>query len=226
MHPPKPLTPRSLRRVPDAVAALEARRFAAILFDMDGTLVDSTPAVVRCWLRWAQEEGIDPNRLQGSHGQPSARIVRRLVPAERFEAALARIDALEVGDTEGVVLLPGAAEALAVLAPRAAIVTSCTRPLAEARIAAAGLRHPEVVVTADDVDHGKPDPAPYLLAAQRLRVDASDCLAVEDAPSGLVSARTAGCTTLAVTTTHEPHELDADVVVPGLSAVSWAALAR
>jgi sugar-phosphatase len=207
-----------------APSALAGRRFAAVLFDMDGTLVDSTPAVVRSWLRWAEEEGIDPRRLDGSHGRPSAQIVAALVPPERLVHSLARIDALELADTEGVVLLPGAAASLAALpAGRQAIATSCTRPLAAARIAAAGVRAPAVVVTADDVEHGKPDPAPYLLAARRLGVDAADCLVVEDAPSGLVSARAAGCATLAVSTTHEAGELDADVVVGTLADVSWDA---
>jgi sugar-phosphatase len=202
------------------------RTFEAVLFDMDGTLVDSTPAVVRSWLRWAAEEGIDPRRLQGSHGQPSAQIVARLVEADRFAESLARIDALELEDTDGVVLLQGAVEALAAWPPdRVAIVTSCTRALAEARIAAAALPQPKVVVTADDVLRGKPDPAPYLLGAQHLGVDPRDCLVVEDAPAGLASARAAGCATLAVTTTHPEHELDADLVVERLSDVDWAALA-
>ena len=202
---------------------MTSRRYAAVLFDMDGTLVDSTAAVIRSWVVWARLEGVDPVRLQGYHGVPAAQIVADLVEAERVAGALARIDALELADVEGVVPLPGALEALAGLHPqRHAIVTSCAGPLAEARLAAAGLPRPGVVVTADDVERGKPDPAPYLLGARLLGVDPADCLVVEDAPSGLASARAAGCGTLAVTTTHLAGELDADVVVGDLSEVTWS----
>lgn len=203
------------------LGALESRDFVGVLFDLDGTLIDSTPAVERCWARWGQEEGLDPELLRGWHGQQAAQIVRRLVAPERFETSLCRLDALEVEDTEGVVLLPGAAEALELLGPLAAIVTSCTPSVARARIAASGLRAPAVVVTAADVARGKPDPEPYLVGAQRLGVDPRDCLVVEDAPSGLTSAGSAGCATLAVTTSHEEGELGADAVVPDLSAVTW-----
>src|SRR5215213_10884099 len=189
---------------------------------MDGTLIDSTPVVVRSWVTWALERGIAPERLEGHHGVPAAQIVRGLVPEHDVEAAIARINALEIADVEGITVLPGAAEAVAAL-PEAcrAIVTSCTSALAAARIAATGLLVPSVVVTADDVPRGKPDPAPYLLGAQRLGVDPARCLAVEDAPSGLASARAAGCTTLAVGDTHPHHELDADAHAPDLSHVRF-----
>jgi len=206
---------------------LAARSFAAVLFDMDGTLIDSTPVVNRSWLRWATEEGVDPARLAGMHGVPAAGIVERLLPPERRAAAVRRIDAIELADTEGITVLPGAAEALVALPRgRAAIATSCTRPLARARIAATSLAAPEVVVTADDVERGKPDPAPYLLAAARLGVQAARCLVVEDAPSGLASARAAGCATLAVATTHSVADLRAaapDAVVASLAAVALVA---
>jgi len=194
--------------------------FAAVLFDMDGTLIDSTPSVERCWARWAQEMGVDLQRLLGWHGVPARAIAEALLPPERVEAGVARINQLEVEDTDGIRPLPGAAEALGLLpAGRAAIATSCTRPLAGARIAAAGLVVPDVVVTADDVVRGKPDPEPFVLAAQRLGVDPARCLVVEDAPAGLAAARAAGCATLAVTTTTPPEGLDADVVVRDLAQV-------
>lgn len=203
-----------------------ARRFDAVLFDLDGTLVDSTPAVTRSWLTWARAEAVDSTRLRGFHGHPAAQIVAALVAPERVAAATRRIDALELADTDGVVALPGAVDALAALHPRRhAIVTSCSRALAGVRIAAAGLPRPGVVVTVDDVERGKPAPDPYLLGARRLGVDPADCLVVEDAPGGLASARAAGCATLAVTTTHTAEELDADVVVACLSDVEWADLA-
>ena len=210
--------------LPIGLEDLAARSFAAVLFDMDGTLIDSTPVVDRSWLRWAQEEDVDPARLAGMHGVPAAGIVERLLPPERRAAAVRRIDAIELADTEGITVLPGAAEALVALPRgRAAIATSCTRPLALARIAATSLAAPEVVVTADDVERGKPDPAPYLLAVARLGVQAARCLVVEDAPSGLASARAAGCATLAVATTHSVADLRAagpDAVVASLAAVA------
>lgn len=207
---------------------LGGRTFDAVLFDMDGTLVDSTPAVTRSWLRWADEEGVDPALLVGRHGVTAAGIIAAVLP-ERDEAAraaaLRRIEAIEVGDTEGVVVMPGAVDALAALAggaPRSAIVTSSTRPLALVRIAAAGLPAPDVVVTASDVTRGKPDPQPFLLAAQHLGVDPARCLVVEDAPAGLEAGRAAGCATLALATTHTRAELAAsrpDAVVDDLGAV-------
>jgi mannitol-1-/sugar-/sorbitol-6-phosphatase len=206
------------------LGGLEDRDFGAVLFDMDGTLVDSTPNVVRSWVRWAQEEGIDPRRLAGFHGVPSRSIVEHLLPAERVEAAVTRIDALELADTDGITVLPGALEALKALADepdRCAIATSCTVPLARARITATAIPAPRVVVTADDVDRGKPHPDPYLLAAQRLGVDPRDCLVVENAPGGLESARAAGCATLALTTTTAPADLFADAVVATLADVTF-----
>ena len=217
--------------VPDLLGGLGEATFDAVLFDMDGTLVDSTPAVTRSWLRWAGEEGVDPALLVGRHGVPAAGIIAAVAP-ERDEAAraaaLERIEAIEVGDTEGVVVLPGALAALEALAggARSAVVTSSTRPLALVRIAAAGLTAPDVVVTASDVTRGKPDPQPFLVAAQRLGVDPARCLVVEDAPAGLVSGRAAGCATLALTTTHTRSELAAsapDAVVEHLGAVRFVA---
>jgi sugar-phosphatase len=201
---------------------LANRRFAAVLFDMDGTLLDSTTAVVRSWLRWAGEHGVDPVRLQGFHGVPSRQIVAAVVPGSDVDAAVARIDALELADVEGIVALPGAVRALAAVPNgRGAIVTSCSAGLATARIEASDLRAPDVLVTASDVERGKPDPEPYLLGAQRLGVPPADCLVVEDAPLGLVSARAAGMATLAVTTTTPVEELDADLVVDTLDDVSF-----
>ncbi len=206
--------------VPADVSGLAGRQFAAVLFDLDGTLVDSTAAVVRSWIAWALERGIDPVRLQGYHGVPARAIVADLLGGADVEAAAARIDHLELADVADIELLPGAAEALADLPPgRSAIVTSCTRALANARIRAAGLASPAVVVTADDVQHGKPHPEPYLLGAARLGAAPRDCLVVEDAPSGIAAARAAGMATMALTTTTPREQLDADAVVRALSDV-------
>jgi sugar-phosphatase len=198
------------------------RVFAAVLFDMDGTLIDSHVAVERSWLRWAAEYGVPLHSFAGMHGRPAVDIIRTLLPPPRHAEAFERIVRLEVEDVHGIEVLPGTAAALAALPPdRQAIVTSCTAPLAEARIAATGLVAPAVLVTADQVSAGKPDPAPFLLAAQRLGVEAADCLVVEDAPAGLAAARAAGTATLAVTVTHSPAELDADAVIGTLADVEF-----
>lgn len=205
------------------LGSLSEQVFDAVLFDMDGTLVDSTAAVARSWLRWADEHGVPVDELHGYHGIPAASVVARLLPPERREAASRRIDELELADVDGIVVLPGAAEALAALkdAPNA-IATSCTVPLAKARIAAARLESPSVLVTVDDVAHGKPAPDPFLEAARRLGVPPERCLVVEDAPLGLQAAQAAGCATLAVATTTPIADLYADAVVRDLSAVTFS----
>ena len=215
--------------MPGTLGTLDGRDFAAVLFDMDGTLIDSIPAVLRSWLRWADEEGVDPARLVGFHGVPARGIAEKLLPADRVDAAVDRIEAIESADTEGITVLPGTLVALATLTGSGgdggdlcAIATSCTRPLATARIEATGLPAPRVVVTASDVRQGKPHPDPFLLAAQRLGVDPGECLVVEDAPGGLEAARAAGCATLAVTTTTAPADLLADAVIGTLADVEFA----
>lgn len=208
---------------PDPVAAFAGRAFDAILFDLDGTLVDSTASVERAWLRWAREEHVEIARMRGSHGMPAAEIVIRLLPEERHAAAIARIMDYEVNDVAGVLARPGSADALAALpAGRAAIVTSCTRPLLAARASAAGLTLPAVTVTADDVTRGKPDPEPFRLGAERLGLDPARCLVVEDAPAGLTAARAAGCATLAVDGTHPLDQLEADAAIANLSLLRFA----
>ena len=196
--------------------------FEAVIFDMDGTLIDSTPAVQRAWTTWAIEHGLTAEDIAGNHGVPSAGVVRAVLPEDRHASAIARINELEINDVHDIVVLPGAAEALATLAgAKNAIATSCTVPLANARIGAAGLVPPTVLVTADDVKHGKPAPDPFLEAAKRLGVDPTRCLVVEDAPKGLQSAHAAGCFTLAVVTTTPMDELLADAVVANLASVRF-----
>ena len=198
--------------------------FDAVIFDMDGTLIDSTPAVVRAWTTWAIEHGVTAEQLAGHHGMPSAGVVRKLLPEHRHESAIDRINALEIDDVHDIVVLPGAVEALDALASaRSAIATSCTLPLAKARIAAAGLTPPSVLVTADQVKHGKPAPDPFLLAAERLDVAPERCLVVEDAPAGLTAAAAAGCYRLAVITTTREEDLVADGIVRNLGDVTFHA---
>lgn len=199
--------------------------FDAVLFDNDGTLTDSRAAVERSWLAWADHHGIDRAALIGYHGVPSSSIVRAVAPHLDVEAVTADIDRRELEDAEGIVALPGAVEALVAVGARAAIVTSATLDLAVLRLEAAGLVAPQAVVTADDISRGKPDPEPFLVAADRLGVDPARCLVVEDAPAGLRSGRAAGAATLAVTTTSTVPELEpvADVVVQDLSQVRFVA---
>jgi mannitol-1-/sugar-/sorbitol-6-phosphatase len=197
--------------------------FEAVIFDLDGTLIDSTPAVLRSWNTWTSEYGLPPLDLLKHHGTPSASVVRTVLPEELHESATRRISEIELANLHDVVVLPGAVEALASLAgAKSAIATSCTVPLAEARIAASHLEPPSVLVTADDVAHGKPHPEPFLQAARRLGVDPHRCLVVEDAPSGLEAARAAGCFTLAVVTTTPREALKADAIVTDLSEVRFA----
>lgn len=198
-------------------------RAHALLFDNDGTLVSSLVSVDRCWARWAAEYGITEEfgRVE-LHGRPAVEIVAELLPAEVVPEALARIEAMEVEDVpnDGVQLLPGTKAFLDSLpADRWAVVTSATRRLAEARLDAVGIL-PKTMITADDITRGKPDPEPYLLAARELGVDPADCVVFEDAPAGLAAGRAAGMTTVALTTTHQAHEVDADLVVKDLSALS------
>ncbi|MFE7815165.1 HAD family hydrolase [Streptomyces sp. NPDC057433] len=196
----------------------------ALLFDNDGTLVSSLESVQRCWTRWAVEYGITAEEFGRIelHGRPAAEIAADLLPAHAVPEAVARIEDLEVEDVPngGAILLPGTRDLLGVLpAERWAVVTSATRRLAEARLAAAGIL-PKTLVAADDITRGKPDPEPYLLAARTLGVDPAHCVVFEDAPAGLQAGRAAGMTTVALATTHRAHELTADLVVGDLSALS------
>ncbi|MCQ4201447.1 HAD family hydrolase [Streptomyces sp. NPDC060311] len=196
----------------------------ALLFDNDGTLVSSLDSVRRCWTRWAVEYGITAEQFGRVelHGRPAAEIAADLLPTARVAEAVARIEQLEVEDVPGggVRLLPGTREFLDVLpADRWAVVTSATRRLAEARLDAVGIL-PKSLVAADDITRGKPDPEPYLLGARALGVDPAACVVFEDAPAGLRAGRAAGMRTVALATTHPAGELDADLVVEDLSALS------
>jgi sugar-phosphatase len=190
--------------------------FAAVISDFDGVLADSSAAIRRVWARWGDRLGIDGAAIQAAnHGRPGHAVVAEHVAPERAAAEAAWVLDAEVADTDGVVAFPGAADVLAL--PVVAIATSCAMPLARARLAAAGLAAPGVLVTADQVAHGKPAPDPYLLAAERLGVDPARCLVLEDAPSGIASGRAAGMTVWAVATTHEPAALHAaDRIAAGL----------
>src|SRR6266436_4016397 len=182
---------------------------SGVLFDLDGVLVDSTPAVARVGAGWAKEHGFDPDEVvKMAHGRPSITTIRELLPHADHEAENREVERREITDVEGVIPLPGALELLRALPlERWAIVTSCTRQLAGVRIAAAGLPQPKHLVTATDVRRGKPDPEPYLKGAQFLGVSAVDCLVIEDAPAGIRAGKAAGARVLALRTTASDAEL-------------------
>ncbi len=180
-----------------------------MLFDMDGVLINSIPAVERVWSRWAQERGFDACEVvRRAHGRPSITTLRELLPNANHQAENRIIEQAEMEDLEGVVPLPGARELLAALPRKAwAIVTSCTRPLAEVRLRAAGLPTPGLFITSNDITHGKPHPEPYLKGAEGLGYAPEACIVVEDAPAGIESGRSAGCRVLAFRTTASDPEL-------------------
>ncbi len=184
-------------------------RCAALLFDLDGVLIDSTPAVARVWRRWAVEHGFDPAEvIARAHGRPSLTTVREYLPNADHEAENREVERREIEDLEGVIPLPGALELLARLpADRWTIVTSCTRPLAEVRIKAAGLPQPEKLITASDITHGKPHPEPFLKGAAVLGFPAEQCVVFEDVPAGVRAGKAAGGRVIAFTTTFQESAL-------------------
>jgi mannitol-1-/sugar-/sorbitol-6-phosphatase len=194
----------------------------AILFDMDGVLIDSAPAVERVWRTWAAVHGFDPIKvIAQAHGHRSVETIRAVAPNMDAEKENLVVEQMEIDDKEGVTALPGAADLLTRLpAERLAIVTSATRPLAEARLGYAGLPVPQHMITADDVVNGKPSPEPYLKGAELLSFPARDCLVFEDTPAGIASARASGMQAIALQTTYPRMELlAADAIVRSLADV-------
>jgi|SRR5579864_1552029 len=192
-----------------------------LLFDLDGVLIDSTPAVARVWTKWAVAKGFkDPEEIvRLAHGRPSIDTVRDLLPDADFEKENDVILRGEIEDTEGVVPLPGARELLNLLPPdKWAIVTSCARPLAEVRLKIAGFGIPDRLQTSDNLRRGKPDPEAYLKGAALLGLPASRCVVFEDAPAGIRSGKAAGALVIALPTTSPHSELEkagADWIISG-----------
>jgi mannitol-1-/sugar-/sorbitol-6-phosphatase len=201
---------------------------AAMLFDMDGVLIDSTPAVERVWTKWAIAHGFEPKKVvRAAHGRPSLTTVHEYLPNADYLAENCQVERAEIEDLEGVVALPGAMELLTTLPrERWVIVTSCTRPLAEVRLRAAGLPRPITMVTSSDVERGKPAPDPYLKAAELLGFEARDCVVVEDAPAGVRAGKGAGARVIGLSTIADVEELreaGADWVAENCAAIRFVA---
>lgn len=195
-----------------------------VLFDLDGVLVDSTPAVARVWTWWAKQYGFDPEEtVRCAHGRPSIATIRELLPNADHEKENSEVERREIEDVEGVVPLPGALELLQALPlDRWAIVTSCTKTLAHVRIRAAGLPEPKFIVTSNDIKKGKPDPEPYLKGARALSFAPTDCIVIEDAPAGIRSGKASGARVIALQTTERDELLrvaGADFIVKNCSAL-------
>lgn len=189
---------------------LQDTPFAALLFDMDGTLINSIAATERVWSQWALRHGLDVEAfLPTIHGVRCIETVRRQnLPGVDPEQEAAALTQAEMDDTDGVTAINGVAALLASLPPnRWAVVTSAPRELAVRRIQAAGLPLPALMITSEDVTHGKPAPDCFLLAAKKLGVDARDCLVFEDAPAGIQAAEAAGASVVVISATHT-HVMD------------------
>ena len=186
-------------------------RCSALLFDMDGVLVDSTPAVARVWRSWALAHHFNPEEVvAGAHGRPSIATVREYLPNADHEAENRMVERMEMEDLAGVEPLPGARELLRSLPPdRWSIVTSSTRALAGVRLRAAELSIPKSLVTSSDVTNGKPHPEPYLKAASVLGYPAAECVVVEDVPAGIRAGKAAGARVIAFRTTCKEPDLKA-----------------
>jgi sugar-phosphatase len=195
---------------------------SAILFDLDGVLVDSTRSVDRQWRIWAERKGVDGDKVIAiAHGVRTIEVIKYVAPHLDAEAEVREIESREADDHEGVNVMPGAADLVRTIPQgRWCVVTSGTRLLASARLQFGGLPVPEVLVTADDVVNGKPHPEPYLKGAKLLGVSPKDCLVIEDAPAGIQSARAGGMKVVAITSTYPASQLSAaDAVVERLAQI-------
>lgn len=202
----------------------------AVLFDLDGVLVDSLRVVERAWTRWAREQDISAAAvLAVIHGRTARDVIGMFTPHLDVAEQALRVSGYETHDRGELAVVPGARECVGIASQGCwAVVTSGARKLAVARLAAVGLPVPEILITADDVTSGKPDPEPYRQAAGTLGVRTGECVVVEDAPMGVLAAKRAGMTVLAVTTTHQATALrHADLVFPTMHDVTgWLRAGR
>jgi mannitol-1-/sugar-/sorbitol-6-phosphatase len=195
---------------------------AAVLFDLDGVLCDSTRQVDREWREWAARKGVDGDAVMAiAHGVRTIEVIRRVAPHLDAESEAAAIENHEAYDQRGVTVMPGALELVqSIPAGRWGVVTSGSRLLAQNRLHHCGLPVPEVLVTSDDVTNGKPHPEPYLKGAERMGYRAAECLVIEDAPAGIASARAGGMKVLGITTTYAADVLgQADAVIGKLRQI-------
>lgn len=205
--------------------------FKGLLFDLDGTLVNSLDFVEESWRSWANSKGLDSEAVRRYlHGKPAMATLRHFMPGAS-DAALVHeftlLEDFEACNTASITPVPGAVEFLLTLQRLAVpwgIVTSGSLKVASARIKRVGFPAPPVLVTSEDIQHGKPNPEPFLLGAGRLNLQAADCIAFEDSFAGLVSAQQAGCAVVEVLTTKTvPHDITPFLTVADYLGVSVAA---
>lgn len=195
---------------------------SAILFDLDGVLLDSTRVVAAQYTRWAQENGLDPDYvMHAAHGVRTVEVIRRVAPHLDAIAETKKIEDREAA-ADGIVPILGALALLnSIPRGRWAVVTSGTRFLAVTRMQRFGIPVPEIVVTADDVTKGKPDPEPYKRGAELLHISPAECVVIEDAPAGIRSAHGAGMKVISLPSTYPVSELhEADAIVSGLEGIT------
>ena len=194
----------------------------AILFDLDGVLVDSTIPVEKGWHDWAKRQGLDPEQVvRAAHGRRTIETVREFAPSSNVEAEAAALDHAEAEDLEGLHIIPGAAELIAQMPEeRWGICTSGTNEVATARLRFVGLPVPRVLISSEMVSKGKPDPAPYFETAKQLGYRAADCLVIEDSPAGTLAGKRTGADVIGVTTTYSVRDLErADAIVSDLRSI-------
>jgi sugar-phosphatase len=195
---------------------------SAILFDLDGVLVDSTRAVDREWRAWAARKGVDGDAIMAiAHGVRTVEVIRRVAPHLDAELEASLIESEEAEDKEGVVVMPGAVELVSSIPDgRWGVVTSGSRLLASTRLEYCGIPLPRVLITSDDVTHGKPHPEPYLKGAEGLGFPPTDCLVIEDAPAGIQSGLSGGMKVVGITSTYAAAKLvHADAVIGKLREI-------
>ncbi len=195
---------------------------AAILFDMDGVLVDSGVVVRRTWRRWSALRGFDPIAVLGvAQGRRTIDTLRALAPDLDVEAEARWLEEAELADRDGIHPIPGAVELVGQLPDgRWAVVTSAGHELASRRLDWAGLPIPSCLISAERVTEGKPSPEGYLRAAEQLRIQPAECVVIEDTPPGVRAATAAGMRVVALTTTHDARDLPAvDGLLPDLLGV-------
>lgn len=203
-------------------------RCKGVLFDMDGILISSIGSVERSWTKWANMRGVDPEYARKmAHGRRAIETAALLRPDLDSAAELRLIEDIELADGEGLAVLPGVLNLLHALPPnRWAVVTSATSRIARLRLLQAGIPMTRHLITGDDVSKGKPDPGPYLAGAALLGVDPEECVVFEDAESGTKAGRSAGCTVIATTFSHDVESLaDAHYLIEDVSGVKAHILA-